>query len=198
MNGRADAAASEQVRRVLVVCEGNVARSPSAATILQARLPGRYEVASAGTRGLEDEPVWPPFAKRLIAAGLDPDGHQSRPLDPVTVRSSDLILASTRDQCSTIVTSEPMALRRTFTLRGFARMVRALQAQGFVLEDLEAVIAERGLVVPVHAQGDDIPDPYRAGEKVVNESWEMLVRACDDIVSGLSAVVVRSGTGVGR
>jgi protein-tyrosine phosphatase len=178
---------------VLVVCEGNIARSPAAATILQARLPAGFEVASAGTRGLPEHPVWPPYAERLLAQGLDPDGHLSRPLDAQTVRSSDLILASTRAQCSVVVTNDPLALRKTFTLGGFARMLRALQDQGVALDDLPAVIAERGLLVPVHTDGDDIPDPYRAPAKVAEESWDLLTRACDDIVSGLAAVLGPTG-----
>ncbi|MFI9272786.1 low molecular weight phosphatase family protein [Kitasatospora sp. NPDC052896] len=50
----------ERPRRVLVICKGNICRSPTAAAMLAARLGDRAEVRSAGTHGrYAGEPAHP-------------------------------------------------------------------------------------------------------------------------------------------
>jgi protein-tyrosine-phosphatase len=67
-------------RSILVVCHGNICRSPFAAGLLRRELRGRgIRVESAGFVGFDR----PPPAEALAAAarrGIDLSGHRSRPL----------------------------------------------------------------------------------------------------------------------
>src|SRR5688500_12730846 len=75
---------------ILVVCHGNICRSPYLQAVLQKALAGTV-VSSAGFVG-SDRGV-PPIAMTIGARrGLDLSGHRSRPLTTALVRSADLVI----------------------------------------------------------------------------------------------------------
>jgi Protein-tyrosine-phosphatase len=75
---------------VLVVCYGNICRSPYLEAVLKRAMPD-VRVESAGFVG-PGRPV-PPFALSVSAQrGLDMSKFRSRPLVPAIVRDSDLII----------------------------------------------------------------------------------------------------------
>ena len=77
-------------RKMLVVCHGNVCRSPYLQAVLQRALPD-VAVDSAGFMG-SDRPV-PPVSVALCAQrGLDLSGYRSRPLTHASVASADLVI----------------------------------------------------------------------------------------------------------
>ncbi len=85
---------------VLMVCTGNICRSPMAEGLLMHLLPESLKplvsVRSAGTHGLHGNRA-EPFAVRAAAAhGADISGHRARILDAAVVRSADLVLAMER------------------------------------------------------------------------------------------------------
>lgn len=82
---------------VLMVCTGNICRSPMAEGLLTHLLPESLKpvisVRSAGTDGLHGNPA-DPFAVRAAAAhGADISQHRARVLDATMVRSAHLVLA---------------------------------------------------------------------------------------------------------
>ncbi len=82
-------------RSVLVVCHGNICRSPYAAVLLGRELTrsahGAIRIESAGFAGL-GRPC-PPVAVDVAAAlGLDFSGHRSKQLTSATVSDADLII----------------------------------------------------------------------------------------------------------
>ena len=78
-------------RRVLVVCHGNVCRSPYLEAVLRRAMPDVH-VESAGFVGPGRS--MPAFALAVSAErGLDLSRFRSRPLVPATVRNADLIVA---------------------------------------------------------------------------------------------------------
>ena len=80
----------DRPRSLLVVCYGNICRSPYLEAVLQRALPD-VRVQSAGFFG-PGRPV-PPFALELGAKrGLDLSTFRSRPLLPTVVRGADLIV----------------------------------------------------------------------------------------------------------
>ena len=75
---------------ILVVCHGNICRSPYMEAVLQRALPD-IKVTSAGFVG-PGRPV-PPFSLDVSAKrGLDLSGFRSRPLVPAAVREMDLVV----------------------------------------------------------------------------------------------------------
>lgn len=159
---------------ILFVCTGNICRSPMAERMTQgalaARFPnaGSFQVASAGTRGLEGYPMERNARKTLRERGADPDGFVARELDAWIVEAADVVLCATRAHRSDVVTLCPRALRRTFTIREFGRLTSGITPGAIAGETLrdagraltDRAIAGRGARGGTLAE-DDIPDPYR-------------------------------------
>ena len=79
-------------RLILVVCHGNICRSPFAAAALrQAFKNSEVRVESAGFVGA-DRPVPPEAATVATALGIDLSPHRSRPMMPDVVAAADLII----------------------------------------------------------------------------------------------------------
>lgn len=92
-------------RRVLVLCYGNICRSPYAAALLEQELGRSQQVAirveSAGFAGW-GRPC-PPMALEVAAAqGLDLSKHGSRPIALPAASVSDLIIVMDRPQASAV------------------------------------------------------------------------------------------------
>jgi protein-tyrosine phosphatase len=80
--------------RVLVVCTGNICRSPAVERLLAAGLGAAYrgrdtgglapaiEVASAGTGGMVGWPMPDEMAALVASRGVDPTGFEARQLTP--------------------------------------------------------------------------------------------------------------------
>ncbi|MDR6497091.1 protein-tyrosine phosphatase [Burkholderia ambifaria] len=79
------------MKRILVVCTGNVCRSPAAQALLSRVLPGRT-VESAGVAAIGGTPVDPVMNALLVARGFDLSAHRARRVDDRTCRWADLIL----------------------------------------------------------------------------------------------------------
>lgn len=117
--------------RILTVCTGNVCRSPVAERLLQAGLdqvlPGGFEVRSAGTRALVGDPVQPLSADIIHTFGGTSDGFAARQLTGKVLRKVDLVLAMSSAHRGEVLQLDASLLKRTFTIREFARMLDVLQ-----------------------------------------------------------------------
>src|SRR5206468_2551998 len=114
---------------ILHVCIGNICRSVMAERLTRRDVERRMGacahqilVSSAGTGARPGEPMHPLTAAALRASGLDAGGFAARRLTPELVAASDLVLASTVVERDAVLDMAPSALRRTFTLREFARL----------------------------------------------------------------------------
>lgn len=157
---------------ILAVCSGNIARSPIIAAMLAARLDDpAIEVSSAGTVASPGEPMTDEALAVAARYGLTGTDHRSRALTPELIADADLVLVATREHRADVARLEPIASRRTFTLREFVRLLRTvdddvLQAlpvdypeRG--IELVRAVAARRGSVPPLQrASDDDVDDPF--------------------------------------
>lgn len=101
--------------RILVVCTGNLCRSPLAERVLAQELPD-VTVSSAGTDAPPGRPMDPQAAGELMRIGLSDRGHVSRLLTEAMVREADLVLTATRAHRQRVVALWPAALHRTFTI----------------------------------------------------------------------------------
>ena len=174
---------------ILCVCTGNICRSPAAERLLASRLGPDVEVTSAGTYALAGHPVAPPMDLLLARAGGDPTGFSARSLTERLLRPADLVLALTRDHRGDVVELWPKAVRRTFTLKEFARLLAeldpALLPAGSVAERLRAAVplaSSHRRQVP-DARQDDVVDPYQQPSTVFAEAFAEIERAVSAIVA---------------
>ena len=80
--------------RVLVVCVGNICRSPMAEALLRARLGHRprFDVSSAGVSALVGHPADESAILLMKERGIDISSHRARQLTPLLAAEADLIL----------------------------------------------------------------------------------------------------------
>ena len=81
---------------VIMICTGNICRSPMAEGILRTMLPAflkpTVHVGSAGTQGLHGNRAEPFAIEAAAFYGADIGDHRARMLDSQLVKSADLIL----------------------------------------------------------------------------------------------------------
>lgn len=173
---------------ILAVCTGNVCRSPAAERLLRQRLGPSVTAESAGTFGLVGQPIAAPMAELLLARGVDIDGFVARRLSHGLIQQADLVLALTRAHRSLVVEAWPKAVRRTFTLREFARLLsgidRAALPASTPADRLRAAVplaaAQRGRW-RVPSSEDDVLDPYRQPRPVHRASLAQILPAVEAI-----------------
>lgn len=105
------------IRRVLVVCLGNICRSPIAEFVLRKRLEGRdVIVESAGIAATDGARIDPLALAVLERHGIDADAHVARRLDKSMIDAADLVLVMERSQLEFIQARLPSATGKTFLL----------------------------------------------------------------------------------
>lgn len=104
---------------ILVVCEGNVCRSPMAEGIFAALAPWA-RVRSAGVRALIGMPADDTAIKLMRERGIDISAHRAAQILDSVCASADLILVMSRDQREWIGNMYPQVRGRVFRLGHFA------------------------------------------------------------------------------
>ncbi|QGW65501.1 low molecular weight phosphotyrosine protein phosphatase [Lysobacter soli] len=130
--------------RLLIVCKGNICRSPMAEAIVRARLlrPG-MQVASAGLAAMRGFPIDPKAQAALAAHGYDASDHIARQATKVLMQQSDLVLAMEQRQVAAVLALCP-------TLRGRVCMLSHWQ------------------------DGSDIEDPYGRDQRAFDIAFERI------------------------
>lgn len=110
-------------RRILVVCAGNICRSPIAEALLRARLAnlGRAtEIASAGIIAISGDRADELTSQVAALHGIDLSDHRARAFKPEMIRSSDLVLVMEQEQRREILGRLPLAAGKVFLLGHWA------------------------------------------------------------------------------
>jgi protein-tyrosine phosphatase len=110
----------ENVRRILVLCDGNICRSPYAELRLERSASQLgFEVQSAGFLPAEGRPT-PEIVRRVAAArGVDLETHRSRRVSAKAVEWADLIVVMTLRQQERLRYLGPRARERGVCLGAF-------------------------------------------------------------------------------
>lgn len=112
-------ASHEMIASLLVVCTGNICRSPMAAALFSARAQeaGKpLEIASAGTAALSGHPPPSEAVELMAERGFDISGHRGQQFTEEIARGYDLILVMERGQQQYIESNWPMFKGRVHRL----------------------------------------------------------------------------------
>lgn len=197
---------------VLMVCTGNICRSPLAERLLSAQVQDLSEVcvSSAGNHARVGEQMDAETQQIAQSYGVDDVGsHRARQISEGIVESADLILTMTRVHRRDVVELSPRVTRRTFTLREFARLAEATSDEmlgadlktvnGSAIETLRAAVQSvalsRSLVPSVtDAAEDEVIDPYRQSSDVHEKSAQQLVPAVNTVANLLRRALAVTST----
>lgn len=138
--------------RILMVCVGNICRSPMAEALLAHRLGvagSSRSVRSAGISALVGRPADPTAVELMQERGVSLDAHRARQLTPELVRESDLILVMEAGHQRALVETHPSARGKTFRLG--------------------------------HWGNFDVPDPYKLPRAEFERSLALIDRGLDDL-----------------
>lgn len=104
-----------QFDHILVVCVGNICRSPMAEYLLKAALPRRY-VHSAGISALIDYPADDKAQRCMQRMGINIHEHRAKKLNGDMIRKADLILVMSKNQQQYLEQIWPFAKGKIFRL----------------------------------------------------------------------------------
>lgn len=177
--------------RILLVCTGNICRSPLAEYLLRAGLdelaPGQFRITSAGTESWEGGPVTAQIRRIAEQRGISLVDFTSTRLRSEHIVEADLVLTMERSHRSTVVQMVPAALRRTFTLREFARILPLVPPEGRTQpaqrwHSLAALTQRYRRPAPDSQTSDDVIDPYDRSDAVYEEMVAQMVPAVDSLI----------------
>lgn len=168
--------------RVLVVCTGNICRSPYIERVLAHTVPD-LDVRSAGTHALVGEPIDNGSKIWLRHHGVRDDGFSAQQLTRPLVQDSDLVLAVTPWHRSQVVTEWPKAMRYTFAVPEFADLVSHVTPADLdpeiPLAGLpQAAARKRNLVRARIDEAAEIADPFQQGA----QAFEGMVRQLEQLL----------------
>lgn len=100
---------------ILVVCVGNICRSPMAEALLKQRYP-RKNIDSAGVGALVGHPADPAALEIMTAQQLDITKHIAKQLDENLAKKADIIFTMSDGQTKWIEERWPFCRGKTFKL----------------------------------------------------------------------------------
>ena len=130
---------------VLILCIGNICRSPLAEAALREALQQQnktIQVSSAGLHAMVEYPADPNSVTIAEANSLNLDQHKARQLNLELVKKADLILVMTQNQLKQVHQDYPSSRGKVFLLH--------------------------------NSPATDIPDPYKQDETAFEEAWKLI------------------------
>jgi protein-tyrosine phosphatase len=105
---------------ILVVCEGNICRSPMAQGLLAAALP-RMQVRSAGLGALIGMPADKTAVRLMQERGIDIAAHRAVQINRQMCAQSDIVLVMDFEQRKRLETMYPQACGRIYHLGEYGK-----------------------------------------------------------------------------
>jgi len=126
----------DEVAEILVVCTGNICRSPLAMALLEHAARDRLGsdapvwVRSSGVHAMQGHPASEESGRQARLRGLDLQSHRGALTTRDELASADLVLVMSEQHRIKVVAMHAPAARWTFTLPEFARLCAALKPIG--------------------------------------------------------------------
>jgi protein-tyrosine phosphatase len=162
---------------ILVVCTGNVCRSPVAEAALTRALQLRLgeaapTVSSAGTAGWQGSGATREAIEAAAELDLDISGHVARMLMPAMIEAADLIV------CMAAEHRDEVASHKAYTLKELVRLVESLpppEPDETLTSRLEQAETARAAGVETNPWDHDIQDPMSLSFATYRAiSWEIV------------------------
>jgi protein-tyrosine phosphatase len=137
---------------ILVVCAGNICRSPTAEYLFKDKLKvnlanSPVNISSAGLTALVGKGAEATATSIALTKNIDMSAHKGRQLSSALIAENDLILVMEQRHLSDLLGQYPQARGKTFLL-------------GKWIDDTE------------------IPDPYRQSHEAFDHVYQLIDRAC--------------------
>jgi len=182
---------------ILVVCTGNVCRSPIAEGAIRASLLARFggsapDVASAGTAGWEGSGADPGSVEAAAERGIDISRHRARGIEPGDVAEASLVVAMSGEHREQVARLVPEASARTFTLKELVRLLETRPARNAGVEPLSLLRARVAEASELRRDGfegnpldEDVGDPLGMPFEVFRAIAGELEEWCGRLAEGL-------------
>jgi protein-tyrosine phosphatase len=108
------------MKSILVVCEGNICRSPMAEGLLAAALPDAT-VRSAGLNALSGMPADRTAVELMESKGIDITGHRAMQITLEVCMQAEIVLVMSSEQRKRLEEKYPFACGRTFRIGEFSK-----------------------------------------------------------------------------
>lgn len=145
--------------KILILCLGNICRSPLAEGLLRSKLPSNFEVASAGTSFLhQGQPADPRMIETAKNRGLDISGHRAQGFSEKLFNEYDRIYCMDK---SNLENALPLATSK---------------AQK---EKLQLLLENQG----------EVPDPYFGEQEGFEQVYDLLDKALTGLAAELKRTI---------
>lgn len=186
--------------RIVMVCTGNICRSPLAAQLLAVHLAenGLAKFAlieSAGLSAVVGAPMDALPASISRQQGGDPSTHEARQLNRTIVNRADLILTMTRQQRDEAVQLFPRASQRSFSIGELTQLMEPQknQTEATFAPDTAERLRHQTLATGRNRSRvrtrpeDDIEDPYRGSPELHEAIGRQIARASSGLAAGFES-----------
>jgi len=149
-------------KKVLVICYGNIYRSPFAGVYMADRL-GQYgyEVRSAGVYGVSGRSSNEAYVSEVASYGVDLSDHRSTAMDRELINWADYVVVMDRHNYHALTLAAPDASDKVLWLGAF----------------------------DTSSQDVEIEDPYGGSSELQQVVIDKLIRCSDNLISELVTVV---------
>lgn len=134
---------THRIRGIVVLCTGNICRSPIGEALLRERLKGRNcTVISAGTHAMTGHPADPLSQQVLLADGLDISAHRAQQATQELLTTADLILALDRTHMRWIDSCHSQLRGRAHLLLKWRKDAEVADPYGLPIEAFENALSD--------------------------------------------------------